>query len=253
MKSSTLHAIVTHPLSHRLGVCTICGRATIFFRTTPSARNGFSCLFCRSSSRNRHVAKVVLEAFPGRRSAASLMHTGFRAYIADHAGALARVLSGSVSSAYLPGMAPGSEISPGVTCQNLERLTFADESFACVITEDVLEHVRDYRAALGEIRRVLVPGGRHVFTIPFCFHARTVMRVDATGAEDVHLLPPEYHGDTIRGTILAYRTFGRDLFDELEALGFETEVDFSTHADRRAGIFDSFVFVSRKRGENHGA
>jgi SAM-dependent methyltransferase len=250
MKISTLQSIARHPLAHRLGVCTICGRNTIFFRTDPSARNGFSCLYCRSSSRNRHVAKVALEVFPGMHSAASLtQETGFRVYNADHTGALARVLAGCagcVSSAFLPGVAPGNEIASGVTCQNLEQLTFPDESFDCVITEDVLEHVRDYRAALGEILRVLVPGGRHVFTIPFRFHMKTVVRVDTSGVEDVHLLPPEYHGDTIRGKILAFRTFGRDLFDELEEIGFETDVTFSTYADRRLGIIDSVVFVSRK-------
>jgi SAM-dependent methyltransferase len=192
------------------------------------------------------MARVLLESFPGVSSAAALPgEMGRRIYTADHAGALARAIAGCVSSAYLPGVALGSEISPGGTCQDLERLTFPDKSFECVITEDVLEHVRDYRAALAEIRRVLVPGGRHLFTVPFLFHAKTVVRVDTSGAEDIHLLPPEYHGDTIRGRILAYRIFGRDLFDELQGLGFETDVRFATYADRRWGIFDSCVFVSR--------
>jgi hypothetical protein len=72
--------------------------------------------------------------------------------------------------------------------------------------------------------------------------------VDTSGDEDVHLLPPEYHGDPLRGTILAYRTFGIDLFESLNAIGFETQVNFSTFADRHWGIFDSSVFVSRRIG-----
>jgi len=75
---------------------------------------------------------------------------------------------------------------------------------------------------------------------------KTEVRVDTSGVEDLHLLPPEYHGDTIRGKILAYRTFGRDFVDELEKIGFETDIHFSSYVDRFSGIFDSFVFASRK-------
>jgi hypothetical protein len=34
-------------------------------------------------------------------------------------------------------------------------------------------------------------------------------------------LPPEYHGDPIRGEILAFRTFGYDIFRVLSDMGFE--------------------------------
>ena len=39
-------------------------------------------------------------------------------------------------------------------------------SFDLVLTSETLEHVPDLAAASREIRRVLVPGGRHIFTIP---------------------------------------------------------------------------------------
>ena len=58
----------------------------------------------------------------------------------------------------------------------------------------------------------------------------------------------EYHGDPLRGTILAYRTFGIDLFGQLGEIGFETRVDFSSFVDRNYGIFDSSVFISRRSG-----
>jgi SAM-dependent methyltransferase len=41
---------------------------------------------------------------------------------------------------------------------------FADEQFDCVVTDQVLEHVRQPWRALTEIRRVLVPGGLAVNT-----------------------------------------------------------------------------------------
>jgi len=153
---------------------------------------------------------------------------------------------GFFSSCYKEGLDPGTEISPRTSCQNIEALTYADNSFDFVITEDVFEHVRHPEKGFREIYRVLRPGGYHVFTVPFHFDRPTLVRVDTSGDEDVHLLPPEYHGDPLRGTILAYRTFGIGLFEQLNDIGFETRVDFSSFADRNCGIFNSSVFVSRR-------
>ena len=60
---------------------------------------------------------------------------------------------------------PGS-IVDGFRSEDLTRLTYSDASFDLVLTSETLEHVPDLEAALREIRRVLVPGGRHIFTIP---------------------------------------------------------------------------------------
>lgn len=45
-------------------------------------------------------------------------------------------------------------------------LPFADASFDCVICAEVLEHVPEYGAMLGEIRRVLKPGGVLAVSVP---------------------------------------------------------------------------------------
>ena len=94
--------------------------------------------------------------------------------------------------------------------------------------------------------RVLKKGGVHIFTIPFLFNANTIVRIDTTTNEDIHLLPPEYHGDKIRDRIITYRTFGIDLFDTLSEIGFETRVEQSGPENRVNGIYDSSVFISKK-------
>ncbi|WP_243713963.1 class I SAM-dependent methyltransferase [Nostoc sp. 106C] len=151
-----------------------------------------------------------------------------------------------ICSTFSPEFKPGSEMRPRVFCQDLENLTFADETFDIVITEDIFEHVRNHQQGFKEVHRILKPGSYHIFTVPCNFDRETIVRVDTSGKEDIHLLPPEYHGDKIRGKILAYRTFGIDIFDLLKNIGFVTKIDFSNYLDRKNGIFDSYVFCSKK-------
>ena len=71
----------------------------------------------------------------------------------------------SPASDYQPGSVPGALVD-GVRSEDLTRLTYPDAVFDLVLTSETLEHVPDLDAALREIRRVLVPGGRHIFTVP---------------------------------------------------------------------------------------
>lgn len=57
-----------------------------------------------------------------------------------------------------------------------EFLPFADSSFSVIVCLDVLEHVNDVRATIGEIARVLAPGGVFVFdTINRTLLARAIL------------------------------------------------------------------------------
>jgi 2-polyprenyl-6-hydroxyphenyl methylase/3-demethylubiquinone-9 3-methyltransferase len=57
-----------------------------------------------------------------------------------------------------------------------EALPYADGSFSVIVCLDVLEHVRDLKATIAEIARVLAPGGVFVFdTINRTLIARAVL------------------------------------------------------------------------------
>src|SRR6266480_5221238 len=57
-----------------------------------------------------------------------------------------------------------------------ESLPFADGSFSAIVCFDVLEHVRDLKATIKEIARVLAPGGVFVFdTINRTLIARAIL------------------------------------------------------------------------------
>jgi SAM-dependent methyltransferase len=67
-------------------------------------------------------------------------------------------------------MAEAGEAPPSTTaqavCGDALALPFPDASFDRVIAAEVLEHIPHDRAAMAEIVRVLVPGGRVAVTVP---------------------------------------------------------------------------------------
>lgn len=238
---------------HRIGKCNICGNLTVFVCTDlEKARENMFCLFCRSSSRKRHVAKVVIERI-FENTVSSIREipgeSDVKIYNTDTNDSFYKILhkhASYVCSEFSSEIEPGARVHEKVFNQNLENLTFQDESFDLVISEDVFEHVRNFKKGFREIYRVLKNGGYHIFTVPCNFDKKTIVRVDTSGDTDIHILPPEYHGGPIRGEILSYRTFGIDIFELLRHISFNTGIDFSRYADIKYGIVDSYVFVSKK-------
>ncbi len=67
-----------------------------------------------------------------------------------------------VSLDLLPeGLVPGEGV-----CGSATRLPFADETFDVVSAFDVVEHCADDARAVGELARVLAPGGRMLLSVP---------------------------------------------------------------------------------------
>jgi SAM-dependent methyltransferase len=54
----------------------------------------------------------------------------------------------------------------GATRGTIEHLEFPDGAFDLILATDVLEHLRDDRAALRELRRVAAPGATLLVTVP---------------------------------------------------------------------------------------
>ena len=140
-----------------------------------------------------------------------------------------------VGSDYWPDVAPGDE-RDGIRCEDLMALTFPDASFDLIVTSDILEHVRHPFVGFSEIRRVLAPGGRHIFSIPVQqpWRTKTVERVDTSGPEDVHILEPRYHLGPGNSQHIVYNDFGQDLLDGLAAIGLPTQaIGFASTAARK--------------------
>lgn len=108
---------------------------------------------------------------------------------------------------------------------DVQSLPYSDFFFDYFLTSDVLEHVRLYEKAFGEIYRVLKNKGAMVLTVPYVHGwEKTLVKVEPRGEEDIFLTEPEYHG----GHTLVYRVYGRELLAFLRQVGFTVGyLDFS--------------------------
>lgn len=132
-----------------MGWCNVYGSRTVFICIDPgSLRGNMFCIFCQSLARKRHVVRAIIrELALDIRSMADIKkrEMDLRTFSADINDSFHRVLGGYegfLCSVLLPDIALGTQIAQGVSCQDIEQLTFHDDSFDLVITEDVFEYVR---------------------------------------------------------------------------------------------------------------
>jgi SAM-dependent methyltransferase len=242
-----------HALQTRAGRCLVCGRFALFLVTNPEhIRENAWCVWCGSSARSRHVAKCVVQSLPqhGLRCVGDLAAAhSLRIYNMSARGCFAEIWGACphiTYSEYLDGV-PSGDSRDGILCEDVQGLSFEDCSFDLIISEDVFEHVEDYRQGFWEVRRVLKPGGHHIFSVPVGFAHPTLARFETQGSREVSRLPIEYHGDPIRGQVPVRTSFGYDLLDFLGSLGFEARLEISRYdEDRRFGTFDCATFVTRR-------
>ena len=234
-------------------LCTVCGAEGKFLKHSSNLRESVICPHCQCISRRRHVAKLILDTFsPDKTSIndACKELSKLRIYELSCSSSIHETLKALPSyycSEYFDDVSPGTMTPEGIRCEDLKKLSFKDNFFDLVISEDVLEHVDDYERAFLEIYRVLKPGGYHIFTIPLYGDRKTRKKSLIKNGKIVHLLPQEYHGDPVRGKILVFNEFGTDLGDILEKSGFQSEFIFADKQDeKKFGIFMSVVLRTRK-------
>ena len=135
-------------------------------------------------------------------------------WLETHVGSL-------TTSEYLPEVAPG-HVDRGVRCEDVQRLTFDDAVFDLCTSTEVFEHVGDDHAGFVQVRRVLRPGGKFIFTVPMGGAERTVERASMIDGQLTHLLEPEYHADPCSPGIrvLCMRNYGNDIVERMRLAGF---------------------------------
>ncbi len=179
------------------GWCPICEVDVTFTSQNAWFRDNLFCSVCGSIPRERALIKVISDYYPNYRD------LSIHECSPSTRGASVKLLNecaGYSSSQYFPNVLPGTiEVMTGARCENLEQLTFPDNTFDLFVSQDVMEHIFDLKKAFQEIARVLKPGGAHIFTVPI-INKGNKSESWASRSESGEIVfhhPAEYHGNPV--------------------------------------------------------
>lgn len=127
---------------------------------------------------------------------------------------------------------------------DVQTIPLPDASFDAIVCNHLLEHVADDRQALGELHRILRPGGWGILLSP-------VDRMREATFEDDTITDPAER-TRIFGQYDHRRIYGRDYADRLREAGFEAEeIDYAARlgeaACRLHALPEDRIYVVRRR------
>ena len=211
--------------------CSTCGKNSQFICETDVSLREAQCSYCGASQRNSDLAKIILRTFSNIEnislSQAEQFLNNIKIYEAQSSGpvhdALCELPQYTCSEYFIDTLV-GQRKPEGILCQDLQNLTFPSDNFDLIITQDVFEHIQEPEKAFVEIRRVLKPGGYHIFTIPYHEGKTTLRRITIENGKKIQNYPPVFHGDPLREQgALVYTDFGSDMKTIIEKQGFSLE------------------------------
>lgn len=190
---------------------------------TPNWRERLVCRHCGMNNRQRLVAKLV------QQSAMRSVHP--KIYLMEQVTPIfewvKKIYRTQVhGSEYLGYQYKGGERVHGVRHEDVMNLSYPDETFDLIVSNDVMEHIPDPERALRECFRVLRPGGTLLATFPFQVkNDTTVVRARLVGNNIEHLLPAQYHGNPVSAEgSLVFSDFGWDFLGAMTSAGFSSAI-----------------------------
>ncbi len=228
------------------GFCPCCDKEVTFSSKYSWLRDHFKCPNCGSIPRERALMTVIEsyypnwmdlcihESSPANRGASNKLKQKAKGYVASH---------------FFSNQAKGVQIN-GYRNEDLEEMTFEDESFDLVITQDVMEHIYNPAMAFSEIARILRVGGAHIFTVPLVNrHKKSeVWATKSIDGSPIFLQTPEFHGNPIDPTGSPVTMhWGFDIVDFIRReSGLTTSIEHLDDLSRGIRAQYIEVLVSRK-------
>jgi GT2 family glycosyltransferase/glycosyltransferase involved in cell wall biosynthesis len=189
-------------------------------RWVPNIRERLSCPLTNLNNRQRLVATVLrqtVEASPEQHSRIYMMEQITPIFTWGQ-----RHLPSVIGSEYLGDQYKSGDIVNGVRHEDVHALSFEDESFDVIVSNEVMEHIPVPNKGFRECVRILRPGGTLLMTIPLIEgQESSVTRAVVRDGALEYILPPIYHGNPVseKGS-LVFTDYGWDVIDILRGVGF---------------------------------
>jgi SAM-dependent methyltransferase len=144
----------------------------------------------------------------------------------------------------------GSADVHGIRNEDLTCLSFGDATFDVVLSFDCFEHMPHFPTGMREIGRVIKPGGRMMWSVPFrADRATNLHRATLDASNNVlHHETPEYHGDPVNAEgCLCFTHFGWQMLDQVKDAGFSDAYAIAYWSDTFGYLgVEQFAFVAIK-------
>ena len=153
------------------------------------------CLKCKANITNLSLIPVIKNHFKG-------IYQGKKAYELSSYGStlewLKKYFDEVVYSEYFANL-PSRKYYNGILNQDVQNLTFEDECFDVVTSNQVFEHVPNDEQGYFECFRVLKKGGALIFSVPLYMTEHTEKIAYLDNDQIRFLGRPEYHDSRIGG------------------------------------------------------
>jgi SAM-dependent methyltransferase len=209
------------------GNCTICDQKVTFTAKNNWLRDHLLCSLCGSIPRERALMAVVKQFFPDWKKL--IIHESSPVFRGASASFL-KECSNYIPSQFIPFKQAGSLID-GCRNENLEKLTFDNQSIDLHISQDVFEHIFDPAQGFKEIARTLKPGGAHIFTVPLVNKERP-SEIRAMMKSDGHIeyiKPASYHDNPVS--------------NEGSLVTFDWGFDITHYIHKACNLFTSIIYI----------
>ncbi|RLP54821.1 MAG: glycosyltransferase [Ketobacter sp.] len=227
------------------------GGQVVAGKREPNWRERVVCPSCQMNNRQRLIATLVDQYLSGQPSK--------KIYFMEQVTPIYQWALNTFSeheifgSEYLGYEYPGGKVIRGIRHEDIENLSFPDESLDLIVSNDVFEHVPHPAQAFAECARALKPSGIMLATIPFHQDIdESVHRSKILNGKLTHILPPAYHGNPVSSDgSLVFTDFGWSILPEMRAAGF-SEVEVKIYASAEYGHLGAaqIIFYGKKCGKN---
>jgi len=177
--------------------CESCNKKTLFIKYGSEPRQ-VRCLDCKSTLISLAHLKVI--------KSLQLNFKFSHVYELSYHGASFSYLHNNFTNFYYseffgPNNLGEINLTYSVRNEDIQRLTYNNDSFDLISCTEVLEHVPDYYRGFNEAFRVLKKDGKFVFTVPLFDSPLTEKIAEETISGQINWIQePEFHDSRIWGT-----------------------------------------------------